>query len=248
MKKLENKVAIVTGASKGIGASIAKKLGSEGATVVVNYATDKKGAEAVVSTIRAAGGKATAIQANVVDRNQVKLLFDKALQEYNRLDLLVNNAGVAEFRPLNEIDEEHFDLLFNLNVKGLLFASQEAARAFGDKGGSIINIGSLITRKSTQGLAVYSATKAAVETITKILAVELAPRKILVNAVLPGATETERAKTILDEATRNHMISVTPLGRFAQPDDIANVVALIASDEAAWMTGELVGAGGGMGL
>ncbi|MGH9844159.1 MAG: SDR family NAD(P)-dependent oxidoreductase [Blastocatellia bacterium] len=247
MKSLKEKVILVTGASKGMGAAIAKKLASEGAKVVVNYGGDKEGADAVVDAITAAGGTAVAIQTNVADRKQLKGLFQAVLKKYGKLDVLVNNAGVYQFRPLPEIDETDFDKQFSINVKGLLFACQEAASAFGDHGGSIINIGSLSSRRPGATATVYSATKAAVEAITKSLAAELAPREILVNCVLPGATETEGLNQHLAGA-KDYLTTLIPLGRLGRPEEVANVVAFLASDESSWMTGELVGVGGGMGL
>lgn len=247
MMSLTGKIALVTGASKGMGAAIAKKLAAEGAAVAVNYSADQQGAEAVVAAITSAGGTALAVRADVSDREQVKSLFATVGERLGPLDVLVNNAGVFEFRPLEEIDDAHVDRQFAINVRGLLLMCKGAVLAFGDRGGSIINIGSLAARRPGPTASVYSASKAAVEAITKSLAAELASRKILVNAVLPGATETEGFNTHLAGA-RDYMVSLIPLGRLGRPEEVANIVAFLASDQASWMTGELVGVGGGMGL
>jgi len=246
MGKLNGKVAIVTGASKGIGAAIAEDLAREGASVVVNYATSGKQAEQVVATIAKAGGKAKAIKADVSKPAEAKALVDAAVAEFGRADILVNNAGVYEFKPLQEITEEHFDRHFNLNVRGLVFTTQAAVKAFGEKGGSVINIGSVVSQLAPPGGSVYSATKGAVDVITKSLASELGP-KVLVNAVLPGPVETEGTKGMPEfEPIVQQSIPRTPLGRVGQPDDIAKVVTFLASAESGWLTGQTISAAGGL--
>jgi 3-oxoacyl-[acyl-carrier protein] reductase len=245
--KLNGKVAIVSGASKGIGAAIAEKLAEDGAEVVVNYSKSSAEAEQVVSRIQAKGGKARAVQADVSKPAEAKALVDATVRSSGKVDVLVNNAGVFEFLPLGAVHEEHFDRQFNLNVKGLLFASQAAAEAFGDRGGSIINISSVVSLSPVANGSVYSATKGAVDAITKSLAAELGPRKILVNSVLPGMTETEGVKEMDGSAEmRSHVVTQTPLGRIGQPRDIANVVSFLASDDAAWITGQVIPVSGGL--
>jgi 3-oxoacyl-[acyl-carrier protein] reductase len=247
MTKLSGKVAIVSGASKGIGAAIAEKLAEEGAAVVVNYAKSAQRAEAVVSRIQSKGGKAKAIQADVSRPTEAKRLVEATIQEFGRADILVNNAGVYEFLPLADIQEDHFDRQFNLNVKGLLFVTQAAAQAFGDKGGSIINISSVASQSPPPQGSVYSATKAAVDAITKSLAAELGPRKVLVNSILPGLTETEGVAAMQQAAEFQALfVPQTPLGRMGQPRDIANVVSFLASEEAGWITGQVIPVSGGL--
>jgi len=248
MSRLEGKVAVVTGASKGIGAGIARKLGREGARVVVNYASDVEGAKAVVREIEQAGGKALAVQADIAQAAGVQKLFAAATQAYGQIDILVNNAGVFEFRPLEQIDEPHIRKHFDLNVFGLLLATREAVAHMNGAGGSIINIGSLASKTPPPGGTVYSATKGAVDVITAALAQELGPRKIRVNAVLPGFTDTEGVRTMEANgvAFRDYAVGRTPLGRAGTPDDIAGVAAFLASDESAWITGETIQAGGGI--
>jgi 3-oxoacyl-[acyl-carrier protein] reductase len=247
MGKLTGKVALVSGASKGIGAEIAKQLASDGASVVVNYATSAKGAEAVVATIKAAGGAAKAVRADVSKPAEARQLVDATVSEFRRIDILVNNAGVYEFLPLQEITEAHFDRLFALNVRGLLFATQAAAAAFGDHGGSIINIGSVASLLAPAGGSVYSATKGAVDVLTRSLATELGPRKILVNAVLPGAVETEGARSLAEfDQMLTQLLPRTPLGRVGQPHDIATVVSFLASEDAGWITGQVIPVAGGL--
>jgi 3-oxoacyl-[acyl-carrier protein] reductase len=246
MARLEGKVAIVTGASKGIGAAIAEKLAEEGAATVVNYATSDSDAQNVVSRIAARGGRATAVKADVSKLADIQRLFDSAVKEFGKVDVLVNNAGVYEFRPLAAVDENHFDRQFDVNVKGLYFAAQAAAQAFGDRGGSIVNISSVASLSPRANGSVYSATKAAVDALTQSLASELGPKKILVNSVLPGATETEGFAAMAGSAEmKPHAISQTPLGRIGAPRDIVNVVAFLASDEAAWITGQMIPVSGG---
>ena len=250
MSKLTGKVAVVTGASKGIGAAIAAKLGSEGARVVVNYASDKAGAEKVVKTVEANGGKAVAIQADISKKEQVKKLFQETKKTFGAVDVLVNNAGVYEFKPLEEVDEQHYRRLFDINVLGLLLASQEGAASIGKNGGSIINISSIVSKTPPPGGSVYSATKAAVDVITRSLAQELGPRKIRVNTLAPGATDTEGIRTMVgeDRTFIDHAISRTPLGRVGTVDDIANAALFLASEDSGWITGEQILVGGGIRL
>ena len=247
MSDLKGKVAIVTGASKGIGAAIAEKLAANGAAVVVNYSRSASEAEALVKRIRNGGSRAIAVQADLSRPAEAEKLFKRALEEFGRVDVLVNNAGTYEFLPLSGIQEEHYNRMFDLNVKGLLFASQQAAAAFADGGGSIINISSVVSVSPKANASVYSATKAAVDAITKSLAAELGPRKILVNSILPGVTETEGLDASpASENFRNYALSQTPLGRIGQPKDIAGVVAFLASDDAKWITGQLISVSGGL--
>jgi 3-oxoacyl-[acyl-carrier protein] reductase len=248
MSKLQNKVAIVTGASKGIGASIAKHLAAEGAAVVVNYASSKEGADRVVTEISSKGGKAIAVQANVAKQAEIERLFAEAKKAFGRLDILVNNAGVYEFSPIEGVTEEHFHKHFNLNVLGLLLASKEAAKQFGAEGGSIINISSLASTFTPPNTSVYSATKAAVDAITKSLAKELGPRKIRVNSINPGMVETEgvHAGGFAESDFRKQLEAQTPLGRIGQPHDIAPTAVFLASADAAWITGETLVIAGGL--
>jgi 3-oxoacyl-[acyl-carrier protein] reductase len=250
MGKLKGKVAVVTGASKGIGAAIASKLGSEGASVVVNYASDKTGAEKVVKAVQAKGGKAVAIQADVSQKDQVKKLFQETKKAFGPIDVLVNNAGVYEFKPLEEVDEQHYRKLFDINVLGLLFATQEAAAIIGKDGGSIINISSIASKTPPPGGSVYSATKGAVDVITRSLAQELGSRKIRVNTLAPGATDTEGVRTMQgeDRTFTDQAISRTPLGRMGTVDDIANAALFLASEDSGWITGEEILVGGGIRL
>ena len=248
MAKLIGKVAIVTGASKGIGASIAKHLASEGASVVVNYSSSKKGADKVVKEITASGGKAISVQANVAKKIEIEKLFSDAKQAFGKLDILVNNAGVYEFSPLEEITEDHFYKMFDLNVLGLLLSSQEAVKYFGAGGGSIINISSIVSTYAPAHTAAYSASKGAVDTITKCLAKELGSRKIRVNAINPGMVETEGTTSsgINEGEMRKQIEATTPLGRIGQPQDIAPAVVFFASEDAAWITGECLYISGGL--
>jgi 3-oxoacyl-[acyl-carrier protein] reductase len=245
--KLSGKVAVVTGASKGIGASIARHLAAEGASVVVNYATSKTGAEKVVSEITSAGGKAVAVQGDLAKKTDVQRLFMETKKAFGHLDVLVNNAGVYEFKPLDEVDEEHFHKQFNVNVLGPILATQEAVKQFGPEGGSVINISSIAGINPMPGGSVYSATKGAVDAVTKSLAKELGPKKIRVNAINPGMVETEGVHTagIIGSDMQKQVVSQTPLGRLGQPDDIGKIAAFLASDEAGWVTGETLVAGGG---
>jgi 3-oxoacyl-[acyl-carrier protein] reductase len=247
MSNLSGKVAIVSGASKGIGAAIAERLAEDGAEVVVNYSKSPAEAEQVVARIQAKGGKARAVQADVSKPAEAKALVDSTVRESGKVDILVNNAGVFEFLPLASVHEQHFDRQFDVNVKGLLFASQAAANAFGDRGGSIINISSVVSLSPAANGSVYSATKGAVDAITKSLAAELGPKKILVNSVLPGMTETEGVNAMEGSADmRAAVVPKTPLGRIGQPRDIANVVSFLASDDAGWITGQVIPVSGGL--
>jgi 3-oxoacyl-[acyl-carrier protein] reductase len=246
MSKLNGKVAIVTGASKGIGAAIAKALAAEGASVVVNYASSKGGADAVVADITKAGGKAIAVGGSVADAATAPALVDAAIKHYGKLDILVNNAGVYEFAPIDGITEEHYHKQFNVNVLGLLLTTQAAAKHLGE-GGSIINIGSLVTRIVPPDTAVYTATKGAVDAITGVLSKELGPRKIRVNALNPGMVETEGTHAVgaIGGEFEQYALAATPLGRIGQPNDIASVAVFLASDDSYWLTGERLYAGGG---
>lgn len=245
--KLPGKVALVTGASKGIGAAIALRMASEGAAVVVNYSSDKAGADKVVDAITRAGGNAAAVQANLSKEEDIRRLFSEAKQAFGRLDILVNNAGIYEFLPIEEINAEHFHKQFNVNVLGLILASQEAVKAFGTNGGSIINISSVVSSLSPPAAAVYSATKAAVDAVTRSLAKELGPRKIRVNSVNPGMVDTEgiRSAGIHESDMRKTIEATTPLGRIGEPDDIAPAVVFLASQDSSWITGETLYISGG---
>jgi len=247
-KKLAGKVAVVTGASKGIGAAIARHLAAEGASVVVNYASSKAGADKVVNEITAQGGKAVAVQADVAKKTDIERLFAETKQAFGRLDVLVNNAGVYEFSPLEQITEEHFHKQFNLNVLGLLLTTQAALKHFSPEGGSVVNLSSLVSTWTPPNAAVYSATKAAVDAVTSSLAKELGARKIRVNAVRPSMVETEGTHTagFTTGDFRKHIESITPLGRIGQPDDIATAVTFLASADSSWITGETLLIAGGL--
>jgi len=248
MKKLQGKVAVVTGASKGIGASIAKHLAAEGASVVVNYASSKKGADIVVEEITRLGGRALAVGANVANKAEIEQLFVQATEAYGHVDILVNNAGVYDFAPLEQITEEHFHKQFNLNVLGLILTTQEAVKHFTEKGGSVINISSVAAR-GLPGATVYSATKGAVNTITSSLAKELGAKKIRVNSVNPGMVTTEGTESMgitgAEAEFRKEYEAHAPLGRIGEPKDIATVVTFLASDDASWVTGEIWYVSGG---
>jgi 3-oxoacyl-[acyl-carrier protein] reductase len=246
-KKLDGKVAIVTGASKGIGAAIAKKLAAEGAAVVVNYSSSKAGADKVVKEITAKGGKAAAIQANLAQASEIDRLFVQAKKTFRKVDILVNNAGVYEFLPLEKLTEEHFHKQFNLNVLGLLLASQAAVKQFDGDGGSIINISSIVSTLGIPQSAVYSGTKGAVDSITRSMAAELGPRGIRVNAIRPGMVETEGTQStgIAESDMRKQVEAATPLGRIGQPQDIAGAAVFLASDDSSWITGETFVISGG---
>src|SRR5204863_4769816 len=247
MSTLKGKVAVVTGASKGIGASIAEHLAAEGASVVVNYATSKSGADAVVKRITEKGGKAIPVQADVSKPKDITRLFAETKAAYGKLDILVNNAGIYEFAPLESVTPEHFHKQFNLNVLGLLLTTQEAVKHFGPEGGSIINISSIVGPMPVKQASVYSATKAAVDAVTVALSQELGPRKIRVNSLNPGMVETEglHAVGFAESDFRKMVESQTPLGRIAQPEDIARAAVFFASDDSGWVTGQtLILAGG----
>jgi 3-oxoacyl-[acyl-carrier protein] reductase len=246
-KKLAGKVAVVTGASKGIGAAIATHLAAEGAAVVVNYASSKEGAERVVTEITSAGGKAVAVQANVAKKAEIDRLFAETKKAFGRLDILVNNAGIYEFAPLESVTEEHFHKHFDLNVLGLILASQKAVEYFDSTGGSIINISSGAGLTPPPGAAVYSATKAAVDAVTKSLSKELGPRNIRVNSLNAGMVETEgvHAGGILGSDFHKQILAQTPLGRIGQPPDIAKVAVFLASADAGWVSGETLLVAGG---
>ncbi|WP_029353570.1 glucose 1-dehydrogenase [Bosea sp. 117] len=248
MTKLAGKVAVVTGASKGIGAGIAKALAEAGAAVVVNYSSARDGAEKIVKEIEAAGGKAIAVQANVAKEAEVERLFAEAKAAFGSVDVLVNNAGVYRFAPIEQFSEEDFRWHFDVNVLGLLFATREAVKHFGEKGGSIINIGSVATEVAWPQTSVYTATKAAVASITKTLANELGPKKIRVNNIAPGGVETEGTHTIgvVGSDLEKEMVAQTPLGRMGQPQDIAPVAVFLASSEAGWVTGQTIFVSGGL--
>jgi 3-oxoacyl-[acyl-carrier protein] reductase len=248
MSKLDGRVAIVTGASKGIGAEIARQLAAAGAAVVVNYAGSRAGAESVVAEITAAGGKALAVQADVAKTADVQRLVAQTLKAFGAPDILVNNAGVYEFAPLAEFTAALFHRQFDTNVLGLLQVTQETAKHIGPKGGSIINISSVVSQLNLPGSSVYAATKAAVDTITRVLAKELGGRKIRVNAINPGVIETEGTHTqgIIGSDFEKQVISQTPLGRIGQPSDVAKVAVFLASEDSGWISGETILASGGL--
>lgn len=248
MGKLANKVALVTGASKGIGAGIARALGAEGASVVVNYASSKEGADKVVAEIKAKGGKALAVQGDFSKKEDIGRVFAEVKKNFGRLDTLVNNAGVYTFTPLEQVSAEDYHRIFDLNVLGLLLASKESLKYFGPEGGSIINIGSVVSSLTPPHSSIYTATKGAVDAITQVLAKELGPKKIRVNSINPGMVETEgvHAAGFIGSDFEKNAVAQTPLGRIGQPGDIATVATFLASDDSAWLTGELVKAGGGL--
>jgi 3-oxoacyl-[acyl-carrier protein] reductase len=248
MGKLSNRVAVVTGASKGIGAGIAKSLAAEGASVVVNYSSSKEGADRVVAEIKASGGKAIAVQGDVAKAKDVQKIFAETKKAFGRLDVLVNNAGVYEFAPLEQITEEQFHRQFGTNVLGLLLATQEAAKHFGVDGGSVINIGSAITAMTPPNTAVYTATKGAVDAITRTLAKELGPKKIRVNSINPGMVETEGSKSagFIGSDFQKGLEAQTPLGRIGQTGDISPIAVFLASADSGWVTGETLLASGGL--
>ncbi len=248
MNELAGKVALVTGASKGIGAGIAKGLAEAGASVVVNYASSREGADRVVAEIERAGGKTIAVQADIANRADVEKMFAKTVSAFGRLDVLVNNASVFSHAAIADITAAQFHQMFNINVLGTIFVTQHAVKHFGAQGGSIINIGSLSSRRFKAGAAVYTATKSALNGITGVFAVELASRKIRVNAILPGFVDTEGARAfgVLGTEWEKQLIAATPLGRVGLPSDLAPVAVFLASDASAWLTGELIAASGGM--
>ncbi|WP_068031738.1 SDR family NAD(P)-dependent oxidoreductase [Rhodoplanes sp. Z2-YC6860] len=247
MSNLKGKVAVVTGASKGIGAGIAKSLSAAGASVVINYASSKEGADRVVAEITAKGGKAVAVKGDVAKAADVQHIFDETKKAFGQVDVLVNNAGVYAFSPLESISEDDFHRHFNTNVLGTILATKEAAKHFGEGGGSVINVSSVVSKVAVPGASVYSATKGAVDTLTRTLAAELGPRKIRVNVIAPGGVETEGTHTagVMGSDFEKQIVARTALGRFGQPDDIAKVAVFLASDESAWMTGERLEASGG---
>lgn len=248
MKKLLNKVAVITGASKGIGAGIAKSLAEAGASVVVNYASAKAGADKVVEEIVAAGGKAIAVQGDVSKAADINRLFEETTKAFGAVDILVNNAGVYKFGAIEQINEEDFHTQFNTNVLGLLLTTQGAVKNFNQDGGSIINIGSVVSSITPPGSSIYTATKGAVDAITHVLAKELGPKKIRVNSINPGMVETEGTHTAGFIGSDFHAEAerTAPLGRIGQPDDIALVAVFLASEDSRWLTGETVSAGGGI--
>jgi 3-oxoacyl-[acyl-carrier protein] reductase len=246
-QRLTGRVAVVTGASKGIGAAIAKHLADEGAAVVVNYASSKAGAERVVADITGKGGKAIAVQADVARQADIQRLFAEAQKAFGRLDVLVNNAGIYEFAPLEQVTPEHFHKQFDLNVLGLLLATQEAVKHFGPAGGSIINISSVVATSAPPNTSVYSATKGAVDAATRSLAKELGPRKIRVNSINPGMVETEGVHSagLSSGDFRKQLEAQTPLGRIGQPQDIGPAAVFLASSDSGWITGETFYIAGG---
>ena len=246
-KRLENKVAVVTGASKGIGAGIAEALGAEGAAVIVNYASDKTGADKVVATIKAKGGRAVAVKGDVSKTADVVHLFKETRAAFGKLDVLVNNAGVYKFSPLQDFDEAEYQRQFGTNVLGPLLVTREALPLFGEGGGSVINVSSIVSRMGIPGSAIYAGTKGALDTITQVLASELGPRKIRVNALNPGMVESEgtHAAGFIGGDFQKNVEAQAPLGRIGQPDDIAKVAVFLASDESGWLTGEHLFAAGG---
>jgi 3-oxoacyl-[acyl-carrier protein] reductase len=247
MAKLKGKVAIVTGASKGIGAAIAKSLAAEGASVVVNYASSKAGADKVVAAITAAGGKAVAVRGDVSKAAEAQGIVDAAIRNYGRLDILVNNSGVYEFTPIEGFTEDQFHRMFNINVLGVLLTSQAAVKHLGE-GASIINIGSAVSRITPPSSAVYSATKGAVDAITGVLAKELGARKIRVNSINPGMVATEGTQTagFLNSDFEKGFVAQSPLGRIGQPGDVASMAVFLASEDSAWLTGEQLLLAGGV--
>jgi 3-oxoacyl-[acyl-carrier protein] reductase len=247
VSKLKGKVAVVTGASKGIGAGIAKALAAEGASVVVNYASSKEGAEKVVKSITDAGGKAVAVGGDVSKAGDAKKIIDAAIQNFGKLDILVNNSGVYEFQPIENVNEEHFRRIFDVNVLGLLLTTKEAVKHL-KEGGSIINIGSAVTEITPPASAVYTGTKGAVDAITGVLARELGPRKIRVNALNPGMVETEGTHTagFIGSDFQKRLEADAPLGRIGQVKDIASIATFLASDDSGWLTGERLVASGGL--
>jgi len=246
-QKLVGKVAVVTGASKGIGAAIATQLGAEGAAVVVNYASSKSGAEKIVNEITSRGGKAVSVQGDISKEADIKRLFEETKKAFGRVDVLVNNAGVYEFGPIQEVTPQQYHKMFDLNVLGLLLATREAVKHFGTEGGSIINISSVAATSNLPNSSVYSATKAAVDSFTRTLAAELGPRKIRVNSISPGMVETEGVHStgIAESEFRKQVEATTPLGRIGQPGDIAPAAVFLASSDSGWITGESILIAGG---
>jgi 3-oxoacyl-[acyl-carrier protein] reductase len=248
MSKLKNKVAIVTGASKGIGASIAKYFAAEGAKVVVNYASSKEGADKVVKTITDNGGTAIAVQGDVSNEADIVRLFEETNNAFGTLDILVNNAGIYQYAPIEQVSQESFHQQFNINVLGSLLAIQASLKLFGDKGGNIINISSEAGKTPLPTGSVYSATKAALDAITISLSKEFSGRNIRINSILPGIVETEGSHSagFIGSDAEIKLVANTPLGRTGQPEDIAKVAVFLASDDAAWITGEKISVSGGI--
>ena len=246
--KLAGKIALITGASQGIGAEIARQFAAAGAAVVVNYAKSKADAEAVVRGIKKAGGEAVAIQANVARQRDITRLFNRTIKLFERLDILVNNAGVYEFAPLEQVTEAHYRKMFDLNFLGLLLCCKEAAKHFGDRGGNILNISSVASMSPLATTGVYAASKAAVDSLTRTLALELGPRKIRVNALNPGMVDTEGVRKGGEGAAsfRKFIEAQTPLGRIGVPQDIAPAAVFLASDDSSWLTGETIVISGGL--
>ncbi|SFS31771.1 SDR family NAD(P)-dependent oxidoreductase [Saccharopolyspora flava] len=246
--RLRGKVALVTGAAKGIGASIAKEFADAGASVVVNYASDAEGAQRVVSHIRDNGGAAVATQGDVSESGDVERVFDEVVRAYGRLDIVVNNAGVYYPEPIETTTQEQISRQLSVNVLGTVLTIQEALKHFGPDGGSVINIGSLDSARAVPGMSVYAASKGAVDALTRVLAAELGPRKIRVNTLAPGGVETEGIHTagFMGSDAEKDMIERTPLGRMGQPEDLAKAAVFFASDDAAWVTGERLTASGGL--
>jgi 3-oxoacyl-[acyl-carrier protein] reductase len=247
MSDLTGKTAVVTGASKGIGAAIATRLAEAGANVVVNYASDKAGADKVVAAVTAKGGKALAVQGNVAKAADVKRVFDETKKAFGKLDVLVNNAGVYSFSSIEQLEEDEFHRQYDTNVLGPLLATREAVKHFGNEGGSVINISSVAATKGMPGTAIYAGTKGALDAASLALATELAPRRIRVNVIAPGGVETEgsHALGMIGGDLEKQLIAETPLGRIGQPDDIAQVAVFLASDASGWLTGERIAASGG---
>jgi len=244
---LQGKVAVVTGASKGIGAGIAKAFAAQGASVIVNYASSRSAADAVVAEIKSSGGKAVAVQGSVAKEAEVKRLFVEAYEAFGRLDILVNNAGVYQFGALEEVTEAEFHRQFDTNVLGPILATREAVKLFPAEGGSVINISSIASEKGLPGTTIYGATKGALDQVTRTHAIELAPKKIRVNTIAPGGVETEGTHTagIIGSDMEAQMIAGTPLGRLGLPDDIADVAVFLASDASRWITGDRIRVAGG---
>jgi len=248
MNRLSNRVAVITGSSKGIGAGIAKGLAAEGAAVVVNYSSSKADAERVVAEIKEKGGKAIAVQGSVAKAKDVERIFAETMKAFGRLDILVNNAGVYEFAPIEQVTEEQFHRLFDTNVLGLILATREATKYFSSDGGAVINIGSVASSLTPATTTVYTATKSAVDAVTRTLAKELGPKKIRVNSINPGMVETEGTHTagIIGSDFQKSFQAQTPLGRIAQPNDIAPIAVFLASTDSGWLTGETLLASGGL--
>jgi 3-oxoacyl-[acyl-carrier protein] reductase len=248
MKQLEGKVAVVTGASKGIGAGIARAYGEAGASVVVNYANDRDGAQRTVEAIQRSGAKAIAVKGNVASASDVQLVFAAAREAFGRVDVLVNNAGVYRFEPLEQVTEAEYRRQFDTNVLGTLLSTQEALKHFGADGGSVINVSSVVSTNPLVGSVIYSATKAAVDNLTLTLARELAPRRVRVNAIAPGGTRSEGAEQLgmIGSDMEKHIVGQTPFGRLGEPEDIALAAVFLASEQSRWITGETIRVAGGL--